>query len=88
MAHRERPTIKTTRKRIETSSVSFVFRAFLIWGEVLATENAVAKSPMIVNKISENQFWYEFGLVIYLLLNPRAHVKLVTSPLGPYLTTI
>ena len=30
MAHRERPTINTTRKRIETSSVSFVISAFLI----------------------------------------------------------
>ncbi len=30
MARSESPTIRTTRKRIETSSVSFVFSAFLI----------------------------------------------------------
>ena len=44
MAHRKRPTINTARKRIETSSVSLVFNAFLIWGKVLATENPVAES--------------------------------------------
>ena len=37
---------------METSSVSFVFNAFMIWGKVLATEKAVAKSPMNVNNIS------------------------------------
>jgi hypothetical protein len=50
--HRKRPTIKTIRKRIDASAISFVFNAFLICYTALATVNAVAKSLMTVIRIS------------------------------------
>lgn len=59
ITHKNNPTTKTTIKRIETSSVSFVLTAFIIWGTVLTTVKAVAKSPINVNQKSINHFiWY------------------------------